>query len=235
MTNKLLFTPCFIMVGYRNNYLERGVFLNIILFGATGRVGTEILQLALAEGHNVTAFVRDKERLKVSDKRMTIVEGNALNEDAIRKAIPGHELVVSAMGTDGSYTLSESMPFIINEMNANDIKRIITVGTAGILQSRVSPELYRYQSTETKRRSPRAIRAAEDHRFAYEALANSSLNWTIVCPTYLPDGEKIGNYRMEVNYLPIGGEMISVPDTAQYTYEQIASAKFIKCRVGLAY
>ena len=43
----------------------------------------------------------------------------------------------------------------------------------------------------------------------------SKLEWTIVCPTYLPDGERLGKYRTESNYLPEGGIEISVSDTAE--------------------
>jgi uncharacterized protein len=209
--------------------------LRILLLGSTGRVGTPLLQLLLASGHQVTAFVRDQSRLKFSADTMEVFVGNALNKEDIEMVMPNHDIVLSTMGTDGKETLSESMPYIIDAMVANKIGRIITVGTAGILKSRISPEFYRFQSTESRRRSPKSTRAAEDHKAAYEALANSSLDWTVVCPTYLPDGEALGEYRYEVNYLPINGEKISVGDTAQFTYRQINSDEFLGCRVGIAY
>jgi uncharacterized protein len=209
--------------------------LRILLLGSTGRVGTQLLQLLLANGHQVTAFVRDPNRLKYRVDGMAVYAGNALNKVDIEMVMPNHDIVLSAMGTDGKETLSVSMPYIIDAMVANRISRIISVGTAGILKSRISPELYRFQSTESRRRSPKSTRAAEDHKVAYEALANSSLEWTVVCPTYLPDGEAVGNYRFEVNFLPINGEKISVGDTAQFTYKQINSEEFLRCRVGLAY
>ncbi|MCT8139468.1 NAD(P)H-binding protein [Anaerobacillus sp. CMMVII] len=194
-----------------------------------------MLELALSDGHHVTAFVRDPSKLKSSHPALCTFVGNALNKIDINQAVPRHDLIISAMGTDGKETLSESMPRIIQAMEVNRIKRIITIGTAGILKSRVSPELYRYQSAETKRRSPRATRAAQDHRYAYEALALSNLDWTVICPTYLPDGEKLGTYRHEIDFLPLNGESISVPDTAQFAYNQISSSQFLNYRVGLAY
>lgn len=124
------------------------------------------------------------------------------------------------------------MPFIIDAMEKEDIKRIITIGTAGILQSRVSPELLRYQSSESKRK---LTRAAEEHHKVYELLEQSELDWTIVCPTYLPDGERLGNYRTERDFLPVDGSQISVPDTADFAYSLLESGDFIKARVGIAY
>jgi uncharacterized protein len=66
-------------------------------------------------------------------------------------------------------------------------------------------------------------------------LKQSTLDWTIVCPTYLPDGEREGQYRIERNFLPEGGMKISVPDTAEFTYRQIESSDYVHSRVGIAY
>lgn len=209
--------------------------MRILLLGATGRVGSHLLKLAIDDGHQITAFVRDPSRLKSSSKNITVFTGNARNKDDIVAAAPHHDIIISALGTDGAETLSESMPHVISAMKLHNINRIITVGTAGILQSRISPELYRYQSSETKRRTPKAVRAARDHQMAYEQLANSEVVWTVVCPTYLPDEERQGKYRYVENFLPIDGEKISVADTADFTYSLIGSKQFLRTRVGLAY
>lgn len=209
--------------------------MKILLLGATGRVGSEILKLALDDRHEVTAFVRDQNRLNTKNTNLKVCVGNVLIKEDINKVIPNHDIVISALGTDGQETLSKGIPYIINAMQENGLRRIITVGTAGILNSRVSPELYRFQSSETKRRSPRSTRAAEDHRGFFELLAKCSLEWTIVCPTYLPDGEKLARYRYEKNFLPINGERISVADTSEFTYKQILSNEFLRSRVGIAY
>ena len=66
-------------------------------------------------------------------------------------------------------------------------------------------------------------------------LKQSTLEWTIVCPTYLPDGEREGKYRIDRNFLPEGGAEISVPDTAEFTFKQIIASDYIKSRVGIAY
>ena len=117
-------------------------------------------------------------------------------------------------------------------MENEGIQRIITIGTAGILQSRTTPNLLRYQSSESKRKS---TRAAEEHHKVYDMLKQSTLEWTIVCPTYLPDGERLGEYRVERDFLPVDGVKINVSDTAEFTYKQIESNNYIKSRVGIAY
>ncbi|WP_332633955.1 NAD(P)-dependent oxidoreductase [Halalkalibacter flavus] len=206
--------------------------MNILLLGATGRVGSHILTYALYDRHHVTVLVRTPEKIQINNENLTIIQGNVINKDDIVHAMHGSDVVISALNTDGTTTLSESMPLIIEAMENEGIKRIITIGTAGILQSRTTPNSLRYQSSESKRKS---TRAAEEHHKVYDMLKQSTLEWTIVCPTYLPDGERIGKYRIERNFLPEDGVEISVPDTAEFTFRQINTNDYIKSRVGIAY
>lgn len=206
--------------------------MNILLLGATGRVGQQILTNALNENHIITALVRTPEKLQVIHNNLTVLQGNVLNKEDIIRAMNGVDVVVSALNTDGTTTLFESMPLIIDAMEKESINRIVTIGTAGILQSRTTPELLRYQSSESKRKS---TRAAEEHHKVYDILKQSNLEWTIVCPTYLPDGERLGHYRTERDFLPEGGVEISVPDTAEFAFSQIKSSDYINSRVGIAY
>ncbi|SIT87843.1 NAD(P)-dependent oxidoreductase [Edaphobacillus lindanitolerans] len=206
--------------------------MKILILGATGRVGSHIVKYALRDGHLVTVLARMPEKVQLNHERLTVIQGDALNYDAIAYAMHGMEVVISALNTDGRATLSESTPLIIKAMETEGLKRIITIGTAGILQSRIEPDVLRYQSSESKRK---VTRAAEEHEKVYKLLKQSNLDWTIVCPTYLPDGERLGNYRTEPDFLPEGGSQISVPDTAEFAYSQIESGKYIKKRVGIAY
>lgn len=206
--------------------------MNILILGATGRVGSHIVTYALHECHHVTALIRSPEKIQIDHKNLTIIQGNVLNRDDIMRAINGMDIVISALNTDGTTTLSESIPLIIEAMENEGIKRIITIGTAGILQSRATPNVLRYQSSESKQKS---TRAAKEHHKVYDMLKQSTLEWTIVCPTYLPDGEKVGSYRIARDILPDGGAKISVPDTAEFTYKQIEARDYIRSRVGIAY
>ena len=206
--------------------------MNILILGATGRVGSQLVNYALHDKHHVTALVRSPEKIQINNEHVTIIRGNVLNKEDIERAMYGIDVVISTLNTDGATTLSESMPHIIEAMENEGIQRIITVGTAGILQSRTTPDLLRYQSSESKRK---LTRAAEDHHKVYDLLKQSSLHWTIVCPTYLPDGDRLGEYRVERDYLPVDGAKIHVSDTAEFTYKQIYSDEYIKSRVGIAY
>ncbi|MGA9288019.1 MAG: SDR family oxidoreductase [Anaerobacillus sp.] len=205
--------------------------MRILLLGATGRVGSDVLRLSAADHHDVTVLVRSPNKLEIKEG-ITVVEGNVLDQESLNQATKGVEVVVSALGTDKSTVLSESTPLIINAMKKNNVKRIVTVGTAGILRSRTEPSLFRYESSESRRKT---TRAAEEHRKMYEMLAESGLDWTIVCPTYLPDGPASGQYRTNEEVLPEDGREISVGDTAHFVYQELKESKHLYKRVGLAY
>ncbi|MDQ1002716.1 putative NADH-flavin reductase [Neobacillus niacini] len=201
-------------------------------FRSTGRVGSQIVTHALHDKHPVTVLVRTPEKIQINNENLTIIQGNVLNKEDIVCAMHGIDVVISALNTDGTTTLSESMPLIIEAMENEGIKRIITIGTAGILQSRTTPNSLRYQSSESKRKS---TRAAEEHHKIYDMLKQSTLEWTIVCPTYLPDGECKGKYRVGRDFLPEGGVEISVQDTAEFAFKQIKTRDYINSCVGIAY
>ncbi|TWT24708.1 NAD(P)-dependent oxidoreductase [Planomicrobium sp. CPCC 101110] len=204
--------------------------MKIALFGATGRVGEKILRSALDDGHQVKALVRSKPPF--DHPNLEAIVGDIRKAEDVGKAIAGTEAVFSAIGTDRTTTLSQSMPLIINAMKEQGIRRIITIGTAGILNSRMAPGSLRYQGGESNRK---LTFAAEEHASVFHLLEKTSLDWTIVCPTYLPDGKAYGNYRIEKDYLPEGGKQITVGDTADFAYKQLENPEFIGSRVGIAY
>ncbi|MCM3773639.1 MULTISPECIES: NAD(P)-dependent oxidoreductase [Priestia] len=206
--------------------------MKILLLGSTGRVGQSLLKMMLKDENEVTVLVRDRNKLKVSHPNLHILQGDVLHQENINFALKHQDIVVSALNTDGAETISKSMPLIINSMKHYGVHRILTIGTAGTLQSRTEPEKYRFQSNESKRKT---TRAAEDHLKGYLRLKESDLNWTVICPTYLPDGEITGTYRVEKDILPADAVKISTGDTAHFTYHEIWAQKFSKCRVGIAY
>lgn len=206
--------------------------MNILILGATGRVGTQILNLALSDQHSVTVLVRNPSKLQHKSDHLHIIEGNVLNPENLSHAVKDIDVVISTLSTDQSTVLSESAPLIIDAMKHEGVTRIISIGTAGILNSRTHSDLLRYESGESKRK---LTRAAEEHRHFFTHLKSSGLDWTIVCPTYLPDSDYQGEYRILRDYLPENPSSISVKDTAAFAYSQINSNTYIHARVGLTY
>ncbi|REJ07288.1 NAD(P)-dependent oxidoreductase [Halobacillus trueperi] len=206
--------------------------MKLALFGGTGRVGSEIVRLALDDEVEVKTLVRDEKRAMEVIPGAEFVIGDAKNEEDVKKTIANCDAVISALNTDKTDTLSKSVPLIIKAMEEEGITRIVTIGTAGILNSRNEDGKYRYQTNESKRKK---TFAAEEHVKVYEALKESNLNWTIICPTYLPDGERYGNIRSERDLLPEEGKKITVEDTAFFAYQELHKNAFLYHRVGICY
>ncbi|MBV5121154.1 NAD(P)H-binding protein [Bacillus halotolerans] len=206
--------------------------MKIALFGATGRVGQAFLRLAgTNEQLDIYALIRSSnDKLGLPKKRIVI--GNARCREDVKEVMKDAEIVISCLGTDGNDTLSAAMTHILAIMQEQHIKRLITIGTAGILNSRCEPGKYRFETNESKRK---LTRAAKEHAKVYDMLRDSSLDWTMICPTYLPDGEAAGEYRAERNVLPAEGKKITVGDTAAFLYHELLTGDYIGCRVGLAY
>ncbi|OAZ63531.1 MULTISPECIES: NAD(P)-dependent oxidoreductase [Bacillus] len=206
--------------------------MKIALLGATGRVGQAFIKEAQKHGHiEIFALVRSAgTALPIHEKH--IITGNARRREDIGRLISKADTVVSCLGTDGDDTLSAAMIYIIDSMKQHHVQRLITIGTAGILQSRLMPDKYRFESSESKRKS---TRAAKEHARVYEMLLAEDIDWTIICPTYLPDGEAAGVYRFEQDQLPEGGTEITVGDTAHFLYRELMNPQFVRKRVGLAY
>ncbi|QFF97429.1 NAD-dependent epimerase/dehydratase family protein [Psychrobacillus glaciei] len=203
--------------------------MKIALFGATGRVGKEILSLLLKNNDEITALVRTPEKLQ-NHPNLTFLQGDARVFADVEKTLAGADAVISALGTDQSTVLTESVEHIISIMEKQKIKRVVTIGTAGILTSQLNPTLLRYESSESKRKSQVA---AKEHHKVYEMLKGSGLDWTIVCPTYLPTGAVTKAYIIERNQLPLGAVKSTTGDTALFAFNELLENKHIGYRVGI--
>ena len=203
--------------------------MKIALFGATGRVGSDILLLLLKNNIEVTALVRDIEKVQPHDG-LTVLQGDARKASDIEQTLENADAVISALGTDQTTVLTESISHIIAEMKNRNINRIITIGTAGILTSRLEPDLLRYESSESKQRSKVA---AKEHHRVYTMLSVSSLDWTIICPTYLPTDPATNAYMIERDRLPVSAVRTTTGDTALFAYNELIENKHIGYRVGI--
>src|SRR6266567_9212934 len=72
--------------------------MKLVVLGATGATGLEIVRQAIEHGHSVTAFVRSPDRLKPFEDRVTVKQGDLLNSAELERVIIGHDAVVSGFG-----------------------------------------------------------------------------------------------------------------------------------------
>lgn len=205
--------------------------MNIIVFGATGKTGLSFVKQALGEGHKITAFIRNPDKMSIKDEKLKIVVGSALDKVVVINSIKGHDAVVSCLGSDAgrgkSVFLTRMIENIVEGMQANDIKRIAYMASAGIYKEipGLMGKIVFYML-----RNP-----LEDHKNATDIIINNNLEYTIARPMSLIDGPKTKAYRKTIVGVPKDGLEITREDVACFLLESITNNEHIKETVGLAY
>lgn len=205
---------------------------SLFLIGATGRLGRHVLHEALGRGWAVTALVRDPARLEMAHPLLRVVAGDVRDRAAIAAALPGHDVVVSALGTrrgqEPYETLSEGMASLVGAMEATGVRRVLVVASAGILQA----------DPQTLRRDvpgyPEAFRrSSAAHLAGYERLRESGLDWTVVGPPELVEGDAEQALVVQQDYLPEGPKRVSMPALARWMLDALGDSNTIGHRYGL--
>ncbi|RWZ54757.1 NAD(P)-dependent oxidoreductase [Halobacillus fulvus] len=204
--------------------------MNIIVFGATGKTGTPFVKQALDHGHRVTAFVRSPEKLVLKHENLQVFRGDALKEDHVVKAIEGHDVVVSCLGSEGlkpSRVLEYMAENIVTGMQKHGLSRIAYVASAGLYNE--IPGFLGWMSQRILKN------VLEDHRRAVNTIIAANLDYTIARPLRLEDGLLTEEYRMTPAGVPDSGSRISRNDVAHFLLRSIEEDEWIKETVGLAY
>jgi len=124
--------------------------MRLIVFGATGGAGQQILQRGLENGRRMTAFVRRPEEIVVVHKRLTIAKGDVLDQYAVESAITSQDAVPCALGVTGKSPLdvcSRGTRNIVSGMHGNGVKRLVFLTGAIIghpptkVAGRISPHM----------------------------------------------------------------------------------------------
>ena len=74
------------------------MIVKLFVIGATGRTGLEVVQQALVRNYQATAFVRSPENISLKNERLTVLKGNAMEENELFRAVQNHHAVVSTLG-----------------------------------------------------------------------------------------------------------------------------------------
>lgn len=111
--------------------------MNVIIFGATGGIGKWAVQHALKRGHHVTAYVRNAQKIKETNERLTVIQGEIHDQKKMTKALSGQDAVVWCVGIPmkRSYPKMESLEghkTLIQAMQANQVKRLVDWGTPSV-------------------------------------------------------------------------------------------------------
>src|SRR4030095_16359266 len=114
--------------------------MNILIYGASGATGHELVKQALEQGHNVTAFVRNPSKLKITHNNLKIIQGDVINYQLVEDAVKGQDAVLCALGASSPFKYDKSIvdgaSNIIKAMETNNVSRFIYMSFVGVKESR---------------------------------------------------------------------------------------------------
>jgi putative NADH-flavin reductase len=187
--------------------------MKLVVLGATGGTGLEIVRRAVDQGHSVTAFVRSAERLAPFLDRITFKQGDLLNSNELAEAIRGHEAVLSGFGprlpipkTDEDL-LHRFALTLTTAMRHVGVRRVVVESTAFLFKDSIVPPTYLFGRLFFSS-------VVVDASAMEQVLQKSELDWTIVRPPKLTDKPYTGRYRVREGHLPHSGISISRADVA---------------------
>ena len=198
--------------------------MKVIVFGATGKTGKEILKQALAQGWEVTAFVRDPSSLSLENGDLNIMKGDIFEISTVKRAIQGQDAVICSLGTSelGKTTVrAEGTKNIITAMKENNVDRLVVVSAHGVAESWSSLSFINKLFFATLLHGAR-----QDHEKQEVVVKESDLDWTILRPSGLTDTPKTGNYAIGEDIKPITSR-ISRADVAHAIVKEVHDKTFI--------
>jgi putative NADH-flavin reductase len=207
--------------------------MKLVVLGATGGVGLEIVRQAVEHGHSVTAFVRQCQGLGLFSDRITVVRGNLLNSDELTRVIEGHDAVVSGFGPrlplskNDSHLLQEFSVALTNAMLRAAINRLIVVSTAFLFKDSILPPT----NLVGRLFFPQAVKDAAQME---NVVSTSGLEWTLVRPPRLTNKPLTATYRVREGHLPTFGFTISRADVANYMLKAAEMHSAVGRVVGIA-
>ena len=206
--------------------------MKVIIFGATGFSGQDILAEAIKQGHEVTVLVRDSSKVKINHKNLRIVEGNVLDSQKVAFVIQNQEAVIQCLGVggkgDGKPTtfISDATKIIVDEMQKQNIKRLIALSNVGAGNSIAFQPWFFTKIILTY--FMKWLKVIIDDKNRMEPIImNSNLNWTIVrCPNIVDKPAK-GKYNATLDGKGLKLS-ITLDDLSKFMVGQLKETTFNK-------
>ena len=198
--------------------------VKLFILGSTGKTGRALVAQGLARGHAITAFGRSA---LLSDKTevFRVVIGSPMRADDLATALPGHDAVLSALGTRGlgaTSVLVDSAGASIGAMQRVGLRRLIVLSSSlvdsqsGWLSHLVARTLLRH--------------TANDQRAMEKLITQSDLDWTILRPAMLSDGVLTGRYAVTPasTAIPASSAGMSREDVAHMMLDTVERGAYVK-------
>ncbi len=220
--------------------------LNILVYGASGKIGRHVVSEALQRRHAVTAVSRNPERIENTDKNLSVVRGDILDRDSVRRLVVGKDLVVvSVRGVTGKgkqtsdTVVLQGLENLVNTIRAlPDAPRLLHVGGSGSLE--VKPGVL-FADRIPRIAIPKSLEleiAAQVEALDY-LRSIDDVQWTSVTPPKnFTNGKRTGEYRVggdQVFEDRYGRSRVSRADFAVALIDEAENGAHPRQRISIAY
>lgn len=208
----------------------------IIVFGATGGTGRQVVEQALQSEYQVTVVARNPDAFPLRYAQLTVIRGDVLQPDTFQQAMSGQDVVISCLGSqkrEPTSLYSEGIQNIADAMQQAGVDRLLCL-------SAIAVEVPPHGSWLIKLVTKHILQRLFKHLYAdmlrmEEFLRGSSLNWTVVRPPQLTDGKPTGCYRTTLNEPIRNPTKISRADLAHYLLSHLTDEATFRVQVEVSY
>ena len=206
--------------------------MKILILGATGPTGQQLVTQALEKHYEVTALVRNPANLTISHEKLTIITGDTLDKNVVLKALAGQDAVISALGRGqrliSNGLITKAVNILIPAMNEMFIKRLIFLSGFGAGETFTQANLLQKIIFRTF-----LMNIYGDKTRAEKIIRSSMLDWTLVYPVVLTNTPATGKIVAAETLTMKGMPKMSRGDVATFMLKQIGDNSFIKKGVSL--
>lgn len=221
--------------------------MKLTIVAASGGIGRQILEQAVAAGHDVTAVVRNPRKLPSTPARILTADLAAADPATLQAAVAGADAVLSGLGPRSKAETGvawQGTRAVIAAMRADDVRRIVVVSAApiGTVPSPGRPRPPRYDPGDgffVRHLVYPLLKAALRGHYAdlarmEDVLRDSGLDWTTVRPVRLTDKPLTGTYRTAYGQNPHHGRVISRADVAHHMLSILDRPETVQQTIGIA-
>jgi uncharacterized protein YbjT (DUF2867 family) len=175
--------------------LDEGAWaVNILIVGATGGLGRDVVAESLARGHHTAAVVREPSRAALPEA-VQIAQGDVLDRSSLKSAVAGRDAVICALGTPSprrpSTLLARGSENLVEAMTAADVRRLTCVTLLGLGPSRSNCSLF-YRGVILRMLAP----MVPDKQAQEQVVRSSDLDWVLIRPPRFARGRPRGTVKV---------------------------------------